>query len=210
MGSENISFEQFKKCIVDGNIEEVRAAFVQIFEGKDLKSAAFPSSILGQDIVSGIWCPSICPEVGNNAVIDLGNGVLVIDPLQFATLNGWTDVCKRLLESGWDVNAVDPLLRVTPLHTAALYGFKDLLEALISMGASIDTQAYDEQTPLHFACLSNHLDCVIALVKAGADISLPASDGSLPIHAAAQTNNVKMVQVLLEHGNTPDTVSSPF
>ena len=36
MGSENISFEQFKKCIVDGNIKEVRAAFVQIFEGKDL------------------------------------------------------------------------------------------------------------------------------------------------------------------------------
>ena len=210
MGSENISFEQFKKSIVDGNIEEVRAAFVQIFEGKDLKSAAFPSSILGQDLVSGIWCPSICPEVGNNAVIDLGNGALVIDPMQFATLNGWTDVCKRLLESGWDVNAVDPFFRVTPLHTAASFGFEDLLEVLISLGASIDTQAYDGQTPLYSACLSNRLDCVTALVKAGADISLPASDGSLPIHIAAETNNVKMVQVLLEHGNTPDTVSFPF
>ena len=58
--------------------------------------------------------------------------------------------------------------------------------------------------------LTPDLDCVIALVKAGADIYLPASDGSLPIHAAAEANNVEMVQVLLEHGNTPDTVSSPF
>ena len=58
--------------------------------------------------------------------------------------------------------------------------------------------------------LTPDLDCVIALVKAGADISLLASDGSQPIHAAAEANNVEMVQVLLEHGNTPDTVSSPF
>lgn len=77
-------------------------------------------------------------------------------PLHIAARSGNREIVQMLVDSGADVNAVDPLLRV-PAHLAALRGFKESLQALLDQGNNINKPDKRGKTPLHHVRLSGPL-----------------------------------------------------
>jgi hypothetical protein len=57
----------------------------------------------------------------------------------------------------------------TAMHLAASAGHEDVVEALISWQAEVDTRNLAGRTPLHAASMNAHLGCIEMLLRAGAN-----------------------------------------
>ncbi len=66
-----------------------------------------------------------------------------------------TRLILLLIDKGADVNAVN-LNNQTPLHWAAMYGHKEILELLINKRANINAADSNGQTPLSWAIKSGY------------------------------------------------------
>lgn len=122
-------------------------------------------------------------------------------PLESAAEEGYTNVCRAILASGFPIDlhsaiwlgehdiAVqmikvhpelaredDPWAGTSPLRIAAEVGDKELVEVLLKAGAPVDGKieigAIGETTPLWSAVGKGHYDIVEILCKAGADCNL--------------------------------------
>lgn len=107
------------------------------------------------------------------------------------------------------VNARDTAGRKsTPLHFAAGYGRREVVEFLLNSGASI--QACDEGGlhPLHNACSFGHAEVVRLLLKAGASPNTTDNWNYTPLHEAASKGKVDVCIALLQHGANPNIRNS--
>ena len=73
---------------------------------------------------------------------------------------------KQHLDTGADVNAKNDT-GTTPLHTAAIFGRKEVVELLIAKGADVNAKTKYGETPLDWAILSNHSETTDLLRKHG-------------------------------------------
>ncbi|MFH1882965.1 MAG: ankyrin repeat domain-containing protein [Planctomycetota bacterium] len=73
----------------------------------------------------------------------------------------------QLIAKGANVNAKDNW-NWTPLHSAAYYGNKDIVELLIAKGADVTARDGDSRTPLWYAKDKGHAEIVSLLRKHGA------------------------------------------
>jgi ankyrin repeat protein len=64
----------------------------------------------------------------------------------------------------------------TPLWYAAAYGHTNVLKALISRGAKVNSSDVHGFTPLHVAAQLGQIDCVRELIKAGAKVNVPSNE----------------------------------
>ncbi|XP_055921141.1 poly [ADP-ribose] polymerase tankyrase [Eupeodes corollae] len=115
---------------------------------------------------------------------------------------------KKLITSQ-TVNARDTAGRKsTPLHFAAGYGRREVVEYLLNNGASI--QACDEGGlhPLHNACSFGHAEVVRLLLKAGASPNTTDNWNYTPLHEAASKGKVDVCIALLQHGANPNIRNS--
>ncbi|CAN9508189.1 unnamed protein product [Ophioblennius macclurei] len=71
-----------------------------------------------------------------------------------------------------------------PLHYAADFGHKELLEYLISKGADVNAKDKHGFTPLITACYEGHLMCVKLLLEKGADKEWKGKNGVNAFEAA--------------------------
>jgi nucleoside phosphorylase len=97
----------------------------------------------------------------------------------------------------------------TPLFWAATRGHKDVVEFLISRGASINAKDRSGLTALHIAVTSDHKDVVDVLLDSGARIEGKATYGDTPLIRAIQANSEETIKVLLEHGARVDELPTP-
>ena len=67
-----------------------------------------------------------------------------------AAAEGHTEIVRRLLDHGADVNAVNAF-NATPLHEAAVGGHAELVKALIARGADVNATDGNGRTPLERA-----------------------------------------------------------
>lgn len=112
------------------------------------------------------------------------------------------DIAKvKKLITPQTVNARDTAGRKsTPLHFAAGYGRREVVEYLLTNGASI--QACDEGGlhPLHNACSFGHAEVVRLLLEAGASPNTTDNWNYTPLHEAASKGKIDVCIALLQHG----------
>ncbi|CAH0559644.1 unnamed protein product [Brassicogethes aeneus] len=107
----------------------------------------------------------------------------------------------RTLINPQTVNARDTAGRKsTPLHFAAGYGRRDVVEFLLSAGASIQARDDGGLHPLHNACSFGHADVVRLLLEAGANPNTRDNWNYTPLHEAAVKGKIDVCIALLQHG----------
>jgi ankyrin repeat protein len=105
--------------------------------------------------------------------------------LMLASLKGYLDLCKKLIERDADINKTG----WTPLHYAATKGHVDVIKLLLDHHAYPDAESPNKTTPLMMAARYGTPAAVKALLDAGADPTLKNSLGLSALEFA--TSNVQ-------------------
>uniref|UniRef100_A0ABD2WCZ9 Poly [ADP-ribose] polymerase n=1 Tax=Trichogramma kaykai TaxID=54128 RepID=A0ABD2WCZ9_9HYME len=92
----------------------------------------------------------------------------------------------------------------TPLHFAAGYGRREVVEYLLLVGASIQARDDGGLHPLHNACSFGHSDVVRLLLEAGANPNTRDNWNYTPLHEAAIKGKIDVCIALLQHGADPN------
>ena len=99
------------------------------------------------------------------------------DPIHDAVENGDLAGVQAELDKGVDVNVVDlGFFNLAPLHYAAGYGYKEIVELLIAEGADVDAKTTTGGTPL-FNAVGSHKEITELLLAAGADVNAQVVPG---------------------------------
>jgi ankyrin repeat protein len=85
----------------------------------------------------------------------------------------------------------------TPLHMAAAYGHKDVVEVLLATKADVNARNTIGWTPLSMAAMYDHKDVVEILVARKADINAKDKGHWTPLQGAAARGNKEVVEFLL-------------
>jgi ankyrin repeat protein/predicted TIM-barrel fold metal-dependent hydrolase len=96
---------------------------------------------------------------------------------------------KAFIEEGFDVNK--KVYGCTPLHCAARYGHKEVVELLIAEGADINAKDSRGRTPLYLAMYQDRKEVAKLLASRSGDVSL---------HTAAYIGDLQTVEKLIDAG----------
>lgn len=140
----------------------------------------------------------------------------------FAVDEGWTDMkraarngdaaaVRRLLEEGGDPNAQGGQMGLTPLIVSAANGHREIVELLLTRGASLEAADSAGMTPLMNAVMFDQTAVVQLLLDRGANVNAQTRDGNMtPLMFARSSAAAK---VLLLNGlmleRAPATASPP-
>ncbi|XP_043916872.1 poly [ADP-ribose] polymerase tankyrase-1 [Protopterus annectens] len=121
-----------------------------------------------------------------------------------ACRNGDLSRVKKLVDSS-NVNAKDMAGRKsTPLHFAAGFGRKDVVEHLLQTGANVHARDDGGLIPLHNACSFGHAEVVSLLLSHGADPNARDNWNYTPLHESAIKGKIDVCIVLLQHRADPN------
>ncbi|XP_027889222.1 poly [ADP-ribose] polymerase tankyrase-1 isoform X1 [Xiphophorus couchianus] len=172
----------------------------------DLPVPVLVSSASSTSTTSGGGSSSVSsPGSGATSPIDGSSGVVgAFRELFEACRNGDVSRVKRLVDSV-NVNAKDMAGRKsTPLHFAAGFGRKDVVEHLLQTGANVHARDDGGLIPLHNACSFGHAEVVSLLLCQGADPNARDNWNYTPLHEAAIKGKIDVCIVLLQHGADPN------
>ena len=145
-------------------------------------------------------------------------------PLHYAVQNGHKDVFQVLLDRGADPNKADvggwPVFQqlaqgggdpykasrfgYTPLHLAARYGCKDVVQVLLDVGAEPNKANRHKACPLHLAALNGQKEVVEVLLDGGAEFDVEDEYGQTPLHLAAGGGHEEVFKLLIDKGADPN------
>ena len=116
--------------------------------------------------------------------------------LASAIASGETGIVRRLFSAGAKLSGGGEL------QLAAEHDDANLIELLLSAGASVDGRAknMDDATALHIASECGHEHSVAALLKAKADIEVVDARGYTPLSRATLLGRGNVVQLLIQGG----------
>lgn len=85
---------------------------------------------------------------------------------------------------------------------------KDVIENILSLGASPDIQDKYGNTPLHIAALKGQIELSKVLLSHGASPDIQDKDGNTPLHIAAIKGQMELSKLFLSHRASPDIQSN--
>ena len=92
----------------------------------------------------------------------------------------------------------------TALHLGAGYGHPDVVQALLSKGAEIETVDFHGMTALHYASYNRHSAVVQLLLNKGCRLEARTDTGLTALHTAACTARNEVIKILIAHGAAID------
>lgn len=134
-------------------------------------------------------------KMGANINKDSTLSYLTDSPFEIASVRGYHEAIKLLLDNGADIHSIPNLLYVVSGH-----GHYEIIKMLIDAGANIDEiESSQGRTSLHIACLRGHVRIVQLLIDAGAIIHLKDNTGRTALDYAKAQGHQKIAQVLIAH-----------
>ena len=124
----------------------------------------------------------------------------LVGPLMLAAVEAGNT--KRLVSTLEYVRNVDFMdnRKETALHKAADQGHKDIVQLLLSKGASVEAMDPTGWTPLHRAARNGHTSTVELLLSKGVSVEAKDTYGWTPLHHAAGNGRTSTVELLLSKG----------
>jgi ankyrin repeat protein len=104
---------------------------------------------------------------------------------------------RTLLEAGFPSN-IKPSPKA-PLHVAAERGFDDIIDLLVTNGATIDQKTDDGETALMIATGNGKVSTCKCLLGHGADANSTDSDQATPLIIACRAGSKELATSLLDH-----------
>ena len=99
--------------------------------------------------------------------------------------------------------------KTVPLYYAAMLGFRDLAEHLITKHPEhVNASGGEEVTPLHVAASAGHSEIVSLLIERGADMDRLGQFGQTPLRRASYRGRLEAGQVLINRGANVNGQSS--
>jgi ankyrin repeat protein len=108
-----------------------------------------------------------------------------------------SQMASLLVDSGTNLESVDPSNNQTALHKATLVGNSDLAFMLIELEVNLDAQDKNNMTALMIAVKNNDFFLVKDLVKANANLDLKNSSGKTAFDIAKNLNRVEIAELLI-------------
>ncbi|CAF0712636.1 unnamed protein product [Brachionus calyciflorus] len=159
------------------------------------------------------------PEVDVNKASESG-----ITPLLMVAEVGWTDVMKKLLKRGANVDAAPKgrtaeeakIAGSTPLIGATKYNNPEAVKLLLEHGANPNHQNQSGISALMLASEQGFFECVRNLCEGSADVELAPSgktalsmnlSGQTPLFCAAKEGHLEIVKYLLDRGANPNATN---
>ena len=126
------------------------------------------------------------------------------DPIHDAAEKGNLIGVQTELDKGVDVNAKRED-GSTPLHGAATWGHKEIVELLIAAGADLHATTVPMLggggwIPLHSAARQGHRGIVELLIEMGTDVNTRDSAGKSTLHDAVLEGHKGIVELLINKG----------
>jgi hypothetical protein len=122
-----------------------------------------------------------------------------IEALQYAIEHEHTEVAIILINKGANVN---PKIQSgwTPLHSAALEGYKQVAEILLAKGAYVNSKNKDGYTPFHYALWHSKTDIARLLIEKGVDVNEKDPSGYTPLQWTELMGNRELTELLRAKG----------
>ena len=112
---------------------------------------------------------------------------------------------KALLKANPDLVSSKDDYQRTPLHWAAMTGYKAVVAWLLAKGANVNAADNWGETPLHYAAGKNHKAVVKLLLANKADVNAKSTNGATPLHDASFKGYQDVVELLRLHsGHSED------
>ena len=124
------------------------------------------------------------------------NGVAFCGEIHHAAYDGDLDKVKALLKDNPDLVFSKDELGLTPLHTAAAGGHKEMVELLLAKKADINARNKNGMTPLHYAAADDLRGVAELLLANKADVNAKDNDGRTPLDVAS----TDVAELLRQHG----------
>ena len=106
------------------------------------------------------------------------------------------DECQRLMEKKVADVLSERRKDMTPLLVAAMKDRADLVQILLSSGASANDQDYKGATALHYAAMNNSIAVLDLLCNAGARLDIETDDGKTALDVAEDLGSSKALNFL--------------
>ena len=127
-----------------------------------------------------------------------------LTPLMTAARTGSLAVVEALLAHGADVDAATAATHETALMWAVAEGHRDVVRALIDVGADVRPNRRQAFSPLIAAAQNGDIETAEMLLAAGAGVDDTGSDGAHPLAYAVIVGQSAFAHFLLERGADPN------
>ncbi|MDB4732887.1 ankyrin repeat domain-containing protein [Planctomicrobium sp.] len=166
------------------------------YDFSDLQLAAIRGDAATvDDLLNGFDEKTLKQELNKEAALEK-YAQISNSPLTLAVRKGHTEIVRRLIDAGANVNE-SARYTLTPLCNAAERGHVKIMQLLLNAGAEIEA-APDFYTALCRACIGRQDDSVRLLLEAGADPnSMSHQNSRKPLFHAI--DHAEIVKLLIEH-----------
>lgn len=135
-------------------------------------------------------------RIAHKQPLDIFEAITTGDSARIAELAKDGAVLSSYSADGW-----------TPLHLAAAFGDRTIVESLLRAGADVAARSRNplDNMPLHAAlALNPKTEVAAALLDAGAPINAQQHGGHTPLHEAAGAGKIDFIELLVARGADPN------
>ena len=140
------------------------------------------------------WCQAACPDLLKIEIDSQRKQTL----LHLASIEGYTEIAKMLIEMGADVNAQDSLSQTPLTLVSHREDNTETMKLLLEKGADVNIPDYCKFSPIHMTCKEGYLEGTRLLLEKGANLETYNGHGYSPFGLGLLKEHKDVCELLLK------------